>query len=108
MVALILLAAQLGFPGEISERLATPPSFVIESTRPPGDIEFCVADVMSAIGEVAAFQDGSERIVTASRGAKVVGAARLGPVGAGSRVTFHIVGRGFDDRMKSRIAARCV
>lgn len=63
LISLLVILAATAQPGEIAERLAQPPSFVLESAKSPDRLELCVADVISNNFTAAAFHDGPDRTV---------------------------------------------
>lgn len=63
VVISLLIAFAAAQSGEIAERLAKPPSFVLESAKSPDRLELCVADVISNNFTAAAFRDGADRTV---------------------------------------------
>lgn len=63
MISLLVVFAAVAQPGEIAERLAKPPSFILDSAKSPDRLELCVADVISNNFTAAAFRDGPDRTV---------------------------------------------
>lgn len=49
--------------GELMERLNTPAQSVFETTKKPEDIELCIADALTLIGNPSIFRDGLDRSV---------------------------------------------
>lgn len=63
MILLLVAFVVAAQTGEIAERLAKPPLFVLESGKSPDRLELCVADVISNNFTAAAFPDGPDRTV---------------------------------------------
>lgn len=90
--------------GEIRERLETPPNFTFHTNKRPVDLELCVADVLSAMTDPAAFHDGPDREVVIASSGKVIAAIELNGSPNGTTVIGHIYAHGWDDRMRERIS----
>lgn len=105
-LALALIATPAG--GNISQRLASPPAFTLETPRPIADLELCVADALSLMAPPAVFRDGVDRsVLVADDRGSMVAAMDLRRANGRTQVVGHIRGKGWDDRIRERVG-RCL
>ena len=109
IAALALLSAQAEpYEGELKEHLRTPVKATMESAKRSYDLEICVADVLTALGTPTALRSGPDDVVIAASfptSNAYIASATIIRVGQGSRVELRVRGKGWDDRLRTRLQA---
>lgn len=106
--AMAMLALGQTGPGELSERLNSEPKAVFDTGKKPYDLEICLADALTIVGVPSVYRDGPENIVLAvsfAGGNAVLSTISVTRTEAGSHLTLRARGKGYDDRLMSRIRA---
>ena len=106
-VAAALLLQAKPYEGELMERLKAPAKATFESQKRSYDLEICVADALTVVGSPTVLRDGPENIVIAASlpaGNAFLASVSIAREGSGSRLELRIRGKGWDDRIKSRVA----
>lgn len=101
-----LIAAQ-AYQGELRERLAAPIVEEFDSAKKAYDLEVCVADALTVLGTPTAFRDGPDNIVIAASmpsGNAYLAAVTISKSGDGSHLALRLRGKGWNDRLRSRIS----
>ncbi|VVT20132.1 conserved hypothetical protein [Sphingomonas aurantiaca] len=104
--ALILgLAGQTEpFAGELKERLASPIDATLTTTKRPYDLEVCLADAITMLGIPTVLRDGPDNLVIGAASANVFNATvSVIRTGEGSQILIRVKGKGFNDRVTSRV-----
>ena len=103
----LALAAQKGdYEGELRERLRAAPAAVLTTSKPAYDLEICVADALTAVGTPTVLRNGPVNIVIASAMAAnedYIATVNINKVASGSELILRVAGRGWNDRLRTRI-----
>lgn len=108
MLALLLNIQDKPYEGELKERLRTPAKASFESNKASYDLEICVADAVTVLGVPTVLRDGPANIVIAAAtpgGNAFPVSVTISPAKSGSHLDLRIKGKGWDDRIASRIRA---
>lgn len=109
MAALTLFAtAQVDFRGELRETLETPVDQTFESNKRPQDVEVCIADAFTSVGVPSVLRQGDSQVLIVSfmpdGGGGVFAALTLKFDKMPMTAELRVRGKGWDDRMKARVA----
>lgn len=107
IAAAALLLQAKPYEGELVERLKTPAKATFESQKRSYDLEICVADALTVVGSPTVLRDGPDNIVIAASfpgGNAFLASVSIAKNGTGSRLELRIRGKGWDDRIKARVA----
>lgn len=105
---LAMLALGQSGPGELSERLSSEPKAAFDTAKKPYDLEICLADALTLVGVPSVYRDGPENSVIAvsfAGGNAVLSTISVTRTATGSHLTLRARGKGYDDRLISRISA---
>lgn len=106
MPALLLLAQDRTYEGELRERLKAPAKAIFDTSKQAYDLEVCVADALTVVGIPTVLRDGPNNIVIAAAfpsGNAFLAAVSISKVAEGSHLELRIRGKGYDDRIATRI-----
>lgn len=106
--SLLVLAAAASTPyaGELKEQLNRPVAAAFQTPKKAYDLEVCIADVLTIMGTPTSFRDGPDDVILAASvpGSGTYSAsATIKSTSNGSMVELRIRGKGWDDRLRSRI-----
>ena len=106
IAAMLLIAQDKPYQGELRERLNAPPKAAFDTGKQSYDLEICVADALTVVGIPTVLRDGPDNIVIAAAfpsGNVFLASVSISKVGLGSHLELRIRGKGYDDRIASRI-----
>ena len=104
--ALAALLQGQAYEGELKERLRAEPKAILQSAKPSYDLELCVADALTVVGNPSVFRDGPDNIViavTPGGGNAFIATVSIIKVPTGSKLELRVRGKGLDDRLASRV-----
>ncbi len=94
--------------GELRERLESPVVATFESSKQPHDLEVCITNAVLSLGVPVILRDGPENVIV---GATLAPFSQAFPVSvsllrsaSGTRLELRLRGKGWDERMKERLA----
>jgi len=109
LAALTVLAAaapaSAQYSGELKERLRAPVIDTFTTRKKPYDLEICLADVITSVGYPIVLRDGPRDVVIAAAlsPSKYMASFSLRDVPAGTQIEMRLMGKGWDERFRSRI-----
>jgi len=98
-------SASAQYAGELKERLRAPVVENFTTPKKPYDLEICLADVITSVGYPIVLRDGPRDVVIAAAlsPSKYMASFSLRDVPAGTQIEMRLMGRGWDERFRSRV-----